>query len=173
MKNKLVFYIGCILIIFLMGASVLFDFNMTFADKYREVFDDAGGMNNVLVQGAIGAGGSAIGEISDIDVAPSIRPVLDMDGVNYRNLQLNADLSTIMTKPVNSLSNLMTETQNAINASNNRVISAINGLRDEFSEFANMDDTEIGFYVDGKKLASSLARPMNRELNVLARRGGI
>lgn len=27
MKNKLVFYIGCIVIIFLMGASVLFDFN--------------------------------------------------------------------------------------------------------------------------------------------------
>ena len=27
MKNKLVFYIGCIVIIFLIGASVLFDFN--------------------------------------------------------------------------------------------------------------------------------------------------
>lgn len=142
-------------------------------EKYAGKVEDASaGVGQKAVDGISNAI-SNIGEISDIDVAPSIRPVLDMDGVNYRNLQLNADLSTVMTKPVNSLGNLMTETQNAINASNNRVISAINGLRDEFSEFANMDDTEIGFYVDGKKLASSLARPMNRELNVLARRGGI
>lgn len=116
---------------------------------------------------------SSIGDVADMDATPTIKPVLDMGSVDSRSLQLSANLTTLITKPVDSLSNLMAETQNEINASNNRVISAINGLRDDFAAFANADDTEIGFYVDGKKLASSLARPMNRELNVLARRGGI
>ena len=63
------------------GETVLFDSNMTFADKYREVFDDAGGMNNVLVQGAIGAGGSAIGEISDMTtlLKPEGEGKIDLD----------------------------------------------------------------------------------------------
>lgn len=48
------------------GEEVIFSSDMSFADRYREVFDDAGGMNNVLVQGLIGAGGSAIGEAFDL-----------------------------------------------------------------------------------------------------------
>ena len=116
---------------------------------------------------------SGIEDVANMDATPSIRPVIDMGSVNSRNLQLSANLSPLLTKPVDSLASLMTTAQNEINASNNRVISAINGLRDDFAEFADMDDSEIGLYVDGKKLASTIAKPMNRQLSILSKRGGI
>ena len=47
------------------GEEVVFAPNTSVIDKYRELYDDAGGFGNVLVQAGIGAGGSAIGEITD------------------------------------------------------------------------------------------------------------
>lgn len=69
------------------GETVKFDASMTFADKYREAFDDAGGMGNVFAQGAIGAGGSAIGEFSDM------KKLLKPEGDG--KLDLNAGSKTI------------------------------------------------------------------------------
>lgn len=142
-------------------------------NKYASKVGDASAeVGQKAIDGISGAL-SGIEDVANMDATPSIRPVLDMGSVNTRNLQLSANLSPLLTKPVDSLASLMTTAQNEINASNNRVISAINGLRDDFAEFADMDDSEIGLYVDGKKLASTLAKPMNRQLSILSKRGGI
>ena len=142
-------------------------------NKYSSKVGDASAeVGQKAIDGISGAL-SGIEDVANMDATPSIRPVIDMGSVNSRNLQLSANLSPLLTKPVDSLASLMTTAQNEINASNNRVISAINGLRDDFAEFADMDDSEIGLYVDGKKLASTIAKPMNRQLSILSKRGGI
>ena len=70
-----------------------------------------------------------------------------------------------------SLQEIVANAQSEINASNNEVIKAINGLREDLVTLYNMDDQEIALYVDSKKLASSIAKPMNRQLNILSKRG--
>ena len=65
----------------------------------------------------------------------------------------------------------MTNAQSDINASNHEVITAINGLREDLNTLYNSDDQEIALYVDSKKLATSIAKPMNRQLNILSKRG--
>lgn len=121
----------------------------------------------------------ALDGISDIsnrefDVAPSITPVVDLDELQNgsRSLSIGADLSSrLLSGPVNSLQQIVTDAQNEINASNNEVIRAINGLREDLNTLYNADDQEIALYVDSKKLASSIAKPMNRQLNILSKRG--
>lgn len=119
---------------------------------------------------------SSINDISvnDLDLSPTIRPVVDMDELQNRsqNLQIGADLSaSLLSKPVNSLQEIISNAQANINASNNEVIRAINDLRSDLNAFYTGDDTELALYMDSKKVASTLAKPMNRQLLTLQKRG--
>lgn len=107
----------------------------------------------------------------DIISTPTIRPVMDMNSINTGRINLGADVSGYITKPVNSLSKILSEAQEDINSSNYEVINAINGLREDVAKMYESDDQEIALYVDSKKLATSLAKPMNRQLNILSQRG--
>ena len=107
---------------------------------------------------------------TDLNITPTIRPVVDMNSIQTGTLNIGANLDKFMVKPVDSLSQIVSDAQNKINASNLEVINAINGLRDDLNTMYD-SDTEIGLYVDSKKLASSIAKPMNRQLNILAKRG--
>ena len=62
-------------------------------------------------------------------------------------------------------------TQDSINASNNQVIDAINALRADLNAFYSDDEKEIALYLNSKKVASTLAKDMNRQLAVLQKRG--
>lgn len=117
-----------------------------------------------------------INNLSDTDMSfvPSIRPVVDMDDLQNgsRSLSIGADLSaSLLSKPVNSLQQIVSNAQADINASNERVINAINDLRNDLNKLYSDDDTEIALYVDSKKMASTLAKPLNRQLLVLQKRG--
>ena len=116
---------------------------------------------------------SCIGDIanSDLDVTPTIRPVVDLSNTGNEKISLGANISSFITKPMNSLSSLMYDAQAEITASNKEVISAINSLREDISALLNSEDKEIALYVDSKKLATSIAKPMNRQLNILSKRG--
>lgn len=107
----------------------------------------------------------------DMNKSPRIRPVLDMSSMGATNLNLAAGMDAYLTKPVDSLASVIAASQKEINASNQEVISAINDLREDLAGFYEQPDQEIALYVDSKKLASSLASPMNRQLNILSRRG--
>ena len=108
------------------------------------------------------------------DFAPTIRPVVDMDAFQNgsETLSIGANLSAnLLSKPVATLQDLMTDTQANIDASNSEVIKAITDLRDDLSGYYSGDDSEIALYMDTKKVASTLAKPMNRQLNILSKRG--
>lgn len=121
--------------------------------------------------------------INSLNSAPTIRPVVRMDdatksmfgsGNSSRKLSFSGviDLKQVTSENTN-LANRIAREQQATRESNQRVIDEISGLREDLSNLMNADQSEIGLYVDGRKLASSLAGPMNRELNILSRRGGL
>ncbi len=78
--------------------------------------------------------------------------------------------STKIDSSINRMADLISQLQNATDESNNRVVTAIDDLKTVLNE---MPEEEISLYVDSKKLASTTAKAMNRELGAIARRGGI
>ena len=46
-------------------------------------------------------------------------------------------------------------------------------LNESMSTLANRPPDELSMYVDGKKLASSIVKPMNRQLGTISRRGAL
>lgn len=113
--------------------------------------------------------------MTNIDtVQPVVAPVMDMSNMNYQTqeLKLGANIDALVSQPVNSLATIMSDAQAKINASNKEVVSAVNGLRDDLNNMYESDDQEIALYMDAKKVASTLVKPMNRQLNIIARREG-
>ena len=130
-----------------------------------------------MADAAIDVATNSIRTISDVvngglDIEPTITPVIDMDSKQMDPLMLTADISAMVMKPIDTVQSLIGKAQEEINASNNRVIDAINGLREDIQTFCTTDDKELALYVDSKKMASALVNPMNRQLNVIARRQG-
>lgn len=106
----------------------------------------------------------------------SITPVVDSKnfGRYTGSLDLSANISRVIAEPIKSNATLMTETQKAIEASNTQVLNAINELNSNLGSYTDaVANSETAMYVDGKKLASSIAKPMNQQLGVLSRRGGL
>ena len=106
----------------------------------------------------------------------SITPVIDSKnfGRYTGSLDLSANISRVIAEPIKSNATLMTETRKAIESSNAQVLNAINELNDNLGSYTDaVANTETAMYVDGKKLASSIAKPMNQQLGVLSRRGGL
>ncbi len=106
----------------------------------------------------------------------SITPVIDSKnfGRYTGSLDLSANISRVIAEPIKSNATLMAETQKAIEASNTQVLNAINELNDNLGNYTDaVANSETAMYVDGKKLASSIAKPMNQQLGVLSRRGGL
>lgn len=111
-----------------------------------------------------------------------IKPVLDSNSIysQYKRLDLsgakigaNFDLS-FMNGNIQSLGNIVRESNEQVMNSNAKVIEAISSLKDDISSLSSAifsDNKEVSLYVDSKKLASSIAKPMNRQLNVLQKRG--
>lgn len=111
---------------------------------------------------------------NDLSLSPSIRPVVNMDGLQNgpRSLEIGADLSAnLLSKPVSSLQEIVSQAQADINTSNSEVIKAINDLRNDLAALYADDDKEIALYMDAKKVASTIAKPMNRQLLELQKRG--
>lgn len=51
------------------------------------------------------------------------------------------------------------------------MLRAIDGMREELGTYASaIENQETAMYVDSKKLASSIAKPMNQQLGTLSRR---
>ena len=129
-----------------------------------------------LAQSAVDSAESAISKIGSIsaqgmDIVPMITPVIDANPLNAETLKLGADIDARVAGPISSLSQMIASAQNEIYNSNNEVIAAINALRSDINALYEGDDQEIALYVDSKKLATSLAKPMNRQLNILSKRG--
>ena len=109
---------------------------------------------------------------SDINTQPTIRPVVDLDNIRVGDMRLTTTIDASIGKPIDSLSSIISMAQSEINSSNMKVIEAIDSLRDDINMLYSSDDKEVALYVDSNKLASSIAAPMNRQLNIISRREG-
>lgn len=141
----------------------------------KSVYQTGKSMGSEAVNSISGALNS-INDVStqDLGFSPTIRPVVDMNEIQNgsRSLRIGADLSaSLLSQPVSSLQQIVSNAQADINASNNEVIRAINDLRTDLNSLYTSDDSEIALYMDSRKVASTLAKPMNRQLLTLQKRG--
>lgn len=103
--------------------------------------------------------------------SPTISPVINMDDINTERLKMTSSLDTVMTAPIKSVSTLMADAQLGIEKSNEKLANGILNLREDINRLYSDDNSkEIALYVDSKKLATSMAKPMNRQLNILYQR---
>ena len=109
--------------------------------------------------------------IKDIgDYTPTIKPVMDMSNIDVNKIKYVTAVETKL-EPVKSLAQVMSESQVENTKSNMQLLTAINGLREDIALANERDDKEISLYIDSKKMASTIAKPMNKQLKVLVSRG--
>ena len=114
---------------------------------------------------------------SDISSRPTITPIVDSNNIKFLSgLQTNKDLSLNVKFADFNIKDPYQMMQDdfikSIESSNSRVLESINGLRNDMSNYNDsISNMENSVYVDGKKLASSIAKPMNQELGTIYKRG--
>ena len=119
---------------------------------------------------------------SDLDYNPTISPVVDLSNVQSGAIRANAMLGNLVSgTTIRDVSVIGRLTDTKIqNGSIERLESKFSELDSRFSELnesmstlANRPPDELSMYVDGRKLASSIAKPMNRQLGTISRRGAL
>lgn len=119
-------------------------------------------------------------DLSSLSATPSITPVINGNSLNLLNglnasksVMLNAKFANMqVVDPINSLRDSIIKDNMEVIKSNNQVLDSINGLREDMSAYNDsISNMENVMYIDGKKMASSIAKPMNRELGILTKRG--
>lgn len=120
----------------------------------------------------------------DLTYSTSIHPTLDVTPLKRQNAKMSSLLAstnaTIRSTnrgitgigTVQSTNDMLHRYQQDMHQSNNLITQSINGLRSDISKYNDINaHSETAMYLDGKKLASSIAKPMNQQLGVLSRRG--
>lgn len=147
------------------------------------------GMTNDVRKSGYGMAESVINGFNELDMSsisdPSIRPVMDLSMVRRQASDLSSMLST-STSPIKADIDFIgrLERQNGGDYQDkmfDRLISAtdknakeLSDLRSDLSRYNDsIAGQETAVYVDGKKLASSIAKPMNQELGKRYRRGSL
>lgn len=147
------------------------------------------GMTNDVRKSGYGMAESVINGFNELDMSnisdPSIRPVMDLSMVRRQASDLSSMLST-STNPIKADIDFIgrLERQNGGDYQDkmfNRLISAtdknakeLSDLRSDLSRYNDsIAGQETAVYVDGKKLASTIAKPMNKQLGLLSRKEGI
>ena len=147
------------------------------------------GMETDVRKSGYGMAESVIKGFNDLDVSsipdPSIRPVMDLSIIRRQASSLSSMLST-STNPIKADIDYIgrLESQNGADYQTkmlDRLISAtdknakeLSDLRGDISRYnESISGQETAVYVDGKKLASSIAKPMNQQLGIRSRRGSL
>ena len=119
-------------------------------------------------------------EVNTTSFSPVITPVVDasnlrtLSGFNTsKTLTYNARIANAQViSPVRAMQKSFEQERAATVQSNNEVLESLKGLRSDISSYnETLSTMENAMYIDGKKLASSIAKPMNRELGTLSKRG--
>ena len=122
--------------------------------------------------------GSAINSASNLDIAPTITPVLDMSELQNGNYQINSSIDLALNKPIEMLSSAMYGSQAEIIQSNLEVVDAIHGLKDDivggvknaiqdaFTELAKEPAViNVQQNIDGKQFAKSTVEYYQNEVS--------
>ena len=119
-------------------------------------------------------------EINANSYSPVITPVVDSSNLRTlsrfnagKTLTYNAHIANAQViSPVRAMQKSFEQERAATIQSNNEVLESLKGLRSDISGYnETLSTMENAMYIDGKKLASSIAKPMNRELGTLSKRG--
>lgn len=141
-----------------------------------------------LSDSAIGSVRSAMNGIrkemtADIKYAPSIYPVIDTSHIKLQNEKLtdivargNESIRSVNRGitgigQVVSTNSMLSQYQSDVKAGNTSMLHAIDGMREDLNAYTTaVESQETAMYVDGKKLATTIAKPMNQQLGTLSRR---
>ena len=117
-------------------------------------------------------------------INPTITPVVDLSSAsntisnlssllpNNRLLDFTANAkASAVTATFKGRTEIEADYQKAILDSNAQVVTAVASLGTDLSTYTDaIANSETAMYVDGKKLASSIVKPMNQQLGILAKR---
>ena len=154
-------------------------------DKIGRFFDQ-GLINGIIaLKKKVGMTAASVGDIAVAKMQDSmsgatatLTPVIDSNNVlaSMSNKRFKVDTRFVgnITNPMSNMQSAIEQSNLETMKSNTKVLDAINELNDNLGSYADaVANTETAMYVDGKKLASSIAKPMNQQLGVLSRRGGL
>ena len=133
---------------------------------------------------AAGATDNAIKAISGIDEAMArkaeysmrIKPVVNMDD-KFKKMSSSLNVTPIVNdaqiKPINQTNSILKNVESAIAKNNINMSDFIKNLSQDVINAMHEEymSREVSLYVDGRKMASTLAQPMSREFKVLSNRG--
>ena len=108
-----------------------------------------------------------------LDLNSSIVPTIDYASLssNTGKLDFSATMNRLISDPIKTSADLMAETQAKFDASNQKIVDSLSAVQSDLSAYTDaISNTETAMYLDGKKVASSLAKPMNREMGKLSKR---
>ena len=121
----------------------------------------------------------------DFDSTPTIRPVLDLSNVQNGMGSLSGMFSGMngftlsgsvaMAQQTGASMNSRYSSLSFENKMNDEIVKlneSISGLREDMAKQyeASQATPEVNLYMDSRKVASSIAKPMDKELNMLAKR---
>lgn len=150
------------------------------------VFFDQGLINGIIaLKKKVGYTAASVGDVAVAKMQDSmsgatatLTPVIDSNNVlaSMANKRFKVDTQFVgsITNPMNTMRSAIEQSNLETMKSNTQVLNAINNLNDNLGSYTDaVANSETAMYVDGKKLASSIAKPMNQQLGVLSRRGGL
>ena len=120
------------------------------------------------------------------EYTPSIKPVVDLSDLKTSteaistlmdttaNVGLDYSTTKDLARKVGQVRNStqeMRQYQSDMIASNQTVTDAINSLRDDVNNIDLTKQPPTELYIDGRKLASTIAKPMDQALGLRQRRG--
>lgn len=132
---------------------------------------------------ASGATDNAIKALSGIDEAMvrkaeygvRVKPVVQMDKFKATTSTLNVTpiVNDAQIKPINQTNAILKHVETAIAKNNADMSNSMMKLSQDMINSMNEAymNREVSLYVDGRKMASTLAQPMSREFKVLSNRG--
>lgn len=130
-----------------------------------------------------GVKNNAIKAISGIDEAMTrkaeysmrVKPVVQMDKFKATTSKLNVTpiVNDAQIKPINQTNAILKHVETAIAKNNADMSNSMMRLSQDMINAMNEAymSREVSLYVDGRKMASTLAQPMSREFKVLSNRG--
>ena len=147
------------------------------------------GMTNDVRKSGYGMAESVINGFNELDTSnisdPSIRPVMDLSMVRRQASDLSSMLS-MSTNPIKADIDFVgrLDRQNGgdyqakmfdrLISATNKNAKELSDLRGDLSRYNDsIAGQETAVYVDGKRLASSIAKPMNQQLGIRSRRGSL
>ena len=140
-----------------------------------------------MVSGALSSFDQVLNDYDfNAEYTPSIRPVVDLSNLKTSteaistlmdttaNVGLDYSTTKELARKVGQVRNStqeMRQYQSDMIASNQTVTDAINSLRNDVSNIDLTKQPPTELYIDGKKLASTIAKPMDQALGLRQRRG--